>query len=76
MRENCAAWSLRTERLAVTPDWNGMLAEVPPRATNLRLTDVEHYLTLQCVSRAIDCGDAVEDWKSAPYLLNFMESYS
>ncbi|MEZ5285581.1 MAG: hypothetical protein R2712_12415 [Vicinamibacterales bacterium] len=66
---------VRTERLAVTPDRNGMLAEVPAKVPSLTPTDVEHYLALQRVSRATESGDALEYWKSAPYLLNFMEDY-
>jgi len=66
---------VRTERLAVTADRNGMLAEVPPADARLEATDLEAYLGLQRVSRALDEADTLEYWKSAPYLLNFMDEY-
>jgi hypothetical protein len=66
---------VRTERLAVTADRNGMLKDVPPRPTPLLPTDVEHYLGVQRVSSTVDAGEAIEYWKSAPYLLNFMDDY-
>jgi hypothetical protein len=65
----------RTERLAVTPDRNGMLAEVVAADSRLSDLDVDHYLALQRVARVTGAADTVEYWKSAPYLLNFMEDY-
>lgn len=64
----------RTERLAATDDRSGMLREqrVPVR---LEDTDVRQYLAASRVATALDHGEIVEYWKSAPYLLNFMEDY-
>jgi Helicase conserved C-terminal domain len=66
---------VRTERLAVTADRNGMLKDVASGHTPLLAADIEQYLALQRISRAVDGGDAMEYWKSAPYLLNFMDDY-
>lgn len=66
---------VRTERLALTENRDGMLAEVPSKAMRLEPQDLESYLALQEVARAVDHGDTLDYWKSAPYLLNFMDNY-
>lgn len=66
---------VRTERLAATDDRSGMLTQVPPRGVDLRASDVRSYVTLQRVARAVGEPDVVEYWKSAPYVLNFMDDY-
>jgi len=65
----------RTERLAVTADRSGMLREVDGQAPALTAEQVRGYLDTQRVARALDQRDVVEYWKSAPYLLSFMEDY-
>jgi hypothetical protein len=66
---------VRTERLAVTPDRNGMLKEVPASAVNLQPGDLPAYVAMQRVAGVVNHGDTLEYWKSAPYALNFMEDY-
>lgn len=66
---------VRTERLAVTADRSGMLTEVPTQAMTLSAHDVDGFLGIQKVARALGQPDALEYWKSAPYLLSFMDSY-
>lgn len=66
---------VRTERLALTPDRNGMLAEVKQMRPQLTASDVEQYLGLQGVVRSLESDEVLEYWKSAPYLLNFMDDY-
>ena len=66
---------VRTERLALSADRDGMLEEVKPSSAVLKASDLEHYIGLQRVARQLDHGDLIEYWKSAPYLLNFMEDY-
>lgn len=66
---------VRTERLAVSDDRNGMLVHRPSDGLKISTTDVQQYLTLQNIARALQHHDVVEYWKSAPYLLNFMENY-
>ena len=65
----------RTERLAVTADRSGMLKEIPSTA-KLESADLESYVAVQHVARALDQHDTMEYWKSSPYLLSFMEHYS
>jgi hypothetical protein len=64
----------RTERLAVTSDRSGMLREIASSA-RLEESDVRQYLSSSRVATALDQGEIVEYWKSAPYLLNFMDEY-
>jgi hypothetical protein len=66
---------VRTERLALSADRNGMLTEVSPQQVPLTPGDVEQYLALQRIARAVRHEDVLEYWKSAPYLLNFMDDY-
>ena len=66
---------VRTERLAVTPDRDGMLVHRPTDQVRLEARDVENYCALQDVARILRVGDTMEYWKAAPYLLNFMEGY-
>jgi hypothetical protein len=64
----------RTERLAVSPDRNGMLSEVPT-SVHLEPNDVKSYVQTQRLVRCFGRYDMMEYWKSAPYLLNFMDNY-
>ncbi len=64
----------RTERLAATSDRSGMLREIPS-SSRLEPSDVRQYLAAAGVAQALDHGEIVEYWKSAPYLLNFMDEY-
>lgn len=66
---------VRTERLAASPDRDGMLAEIPCHNTKLEPQDLEAYLSLQAIARLLGQQDTLEYWKSAPYLLNFMDNY-
>jgi hypothetical protein len=66
---------VRTEKLAATEDRNGMLEEVPPGSLRLAVQDLESYLSIRRILDASGVGDAIEYWKSAPYLLNFMDGY-
>jgi hypothetical protein len=64
----------RSERLAVHDDRDGML-EHRDISAPLAPSDVRGYLALQELARLLEEPDTVEYWKSAPYLLNFMEGY-
>ena len=64
----------RTERLAATPDRDGMLAE-PVVPVSVAPDDLRSYLRLGDLARAVGHHDPTEYWKSAPYLVNFMEHY-
>jgi hypothetical protein len=76
LQDRLAQVMCRTERLAVDPGRNGMLRTVPAEL-ELHAGDVTAYPRLQEVARAVGHHDTIEYWKSAPYLLSFMdESYS
>jgi len=66
---------VRTERLAASADRDGMLRVVAPYHVQLTAGDISSFLTVQQVARALGQPDVLEYWKSAPYLLNFMEEY-
>ena len=64
----------RTERLAATPDRDGMLcelnAEVPMKPDDLRA-----YVRVGNLAENVKQNEPTEYWKSSPYLVNFMERY-
>lgn len=64
----------RTERLAVSGQRNGMLRQCM-RLSSPRESDVRHYLQLQDIARIVEQPDMTELWKSAPYLMNFLDGY-
>ena len=66
---------VRTERLAVTADRSGMLKEVTCPNVLVMSRDIDSFLALQKLARSLDVPDVMEYWKSAPYLLNFMDEY-
>ena len=65
----------RTERLKATKDATGMLLEVPCAGLHLTPGDVRGFLALEEIGRAVDQPQVLEYWKSAPYLLSFMDDY-
>ena len=65
----------RTERMRVANAADGMLREVPVRDVELLAGDVRAFTQLQRVAREVGQPEVVEYWKSAPYLLNFMDNY-
>lgn len=66
---------VRTERLSITPDRNGMLEERHPDGVQLETADLESFTAVDALARELDAGDMLEYWKSAPYLLTFMDDY-
>ncbi len=64
----------RTERLAATPDRDGMLHE-PDTPVEVKPVDLRAYLRLGNLAEAVNHHEPTEYWKSAPYLVNFMEKY-
>jgi hypothetical protein len=64
---------VRTERLASTPDRNGMLKTAAPSA-DLAKDDVLDFVALQRAARAVGrTENVVEYWKSSAFVLNFMD---
>lgn len=66
---------VRTERLAVTADRSGMLVERGPMGVGLEARDAVAYREMQAIAKALEHPDTMEFWKSAPWLLSFMEGY-
>jgi hypothetical protein len=66
---------VRTERLAVTPDRNGMLVEKPSIGVGVAPDDARSYTQVQRLARLVEHSDTMEYWKSSPWLLNFMDQY-
>ena len=65
----------RTERLASSADRSGMLIDSNRLKTTLEKDDVVQYLAIRELANAVGNNDILAFWKSAPYLLNFMEDY-
>ena len=65
----------RTERLRASSDVRGMLLEVPCRDLQLTAGDVGDFLALEKIGREVRQPNVIEYWKSAPYLLSFMDDY-
>ncbi|SPD74790.1 conserved hypothetical protein [uncultured Desulfobacterium sp.] len=63
---------VRTERLSIDADRNGMLEDVLEKDENLERGDLISFSTLDSIAQTLKAGDTVEYWKSAPYILNTM----
>ena len=63
----------RTERLAATPNRDGMLADKPLTGLRLAAEDLRSWQTFDEVARQVDRHDVFEYWRSTPYPLNLME---
>jgi hypothetical protein len=68
---------VRTERLAATENRGGMLDTASSRAVcDVTTRDVRSFVDVDRVAAALHgVPSMVEYWKSAPYLLNFMDDY-
>jgi hypothetical protein len=66
---------VRTERLASSPRRGEMLWEKDMPNNDLCVADVRAWLALQEIADKLSQGDCIEYWKSAPYVLNFMDRY-
>lgn len=64
---------VRTERLSVSLTPDGMLAESRSDLGGLAPADLRAFAVVDRIARNLNAGDAVEYWKSAPYLLNIMD---
>ncbi len=66
---------VRTERARGAATGDDMVREVPDAQSPVSAVDVGRYLGVQRMVRAVNGPDMIEYWKSAPYLLNFMDEY-
>lgn len=64
---------VRTERLSVSSDRGGMLGAGLGATSQLACEDLVQFTLVDGVAKTLDCGETVEYWKSAPYLLNLMD---
>ena len=64
----------RTERVPETKERDAMVSE-PGVYTEIQSQDICQARALDDVVRAVGAQDAMEYWKSAPYLINFMKDY-
>ena len=65
----------RTERTLASGKRDGMLRTVPPRGLQLSPRDLVDFVRVKRVGREIGNGQVLNYWKSAPYLLSFLEGY-
>lgn len=66
----------RKERIAGSIIHDDMLEDKSAKRLPVLTTkDIQHYLALQKIACCLDHGDMIEYWKSASYLLNFMDGY-
>lgn len=67
---------VRSERLAVTQNRDGMLVDIRSSENKVQPEDIKSYLALERLAEKLSVSySPLELWKSAPYLLNFMEAY-
>jgi len=66
----------RTERLASSQSRGGMLLDELRGEGSLEGADIRAFLGSQRIAEALEQGDVIEYWKSAPYLFNFMDDYA
>ncbi len=67
---------VRTERLSVSADRNGMLRETRIGDGTLEPADIRRYVGLDRVASLVQAGDQLEYWKSSAYPLNLMDTYN
>lgn len=64
----------RTERIGAAGQHDAMLSQTV-RTPGLKDSDIQQYLLAQSVADLLNQPDVMELWKSAPYLLNFLDGY-
>jgi hypothetical protein len=68
---------VRSERLAATPDRDGMLDVGTDAACTVQRSDVDSFVATDQIAQKLDrVPSMIEYWKSAPYLYNFMDEYA
>jgi len=64
----------RTERLAATPDRDGMLRQLNLPGVKITANDIRSWRSLDAIAAAVDSKqDVFEFWRSSPYPLSIME---
>lgn len=67
---------VRTERLASTPDRDGMLGEASMPGLALAERDLYDFRFVSRVAAALGQQDMLEYWRSSPYVLELMDGYA
>ena len=65
----------RTERLRPTGGNDGMLRTASGNGVGLLASEVGAFAKLEAVAELVEQPGVIEYWKSAPYLLSFMDKY-
>ena len=65
----------RTERLQVSATTDGMIKQVSSEGVELTAQDVQDFLGIERIGKEVGHPSVLEYWKSAPYLLSFMDDY-
>ena len=66
---------VRTERLASTPDRDGMIVRKELTGADVVAQDLRNYASDHAVAELVKAHDVLEYWRSAPYLFEFMDAY-
>jgi hypothetical protein len=66
---------VRTERLAATPDRDGMIRAMELPGVEVTPRDVRAYVSDAAVGKVLNSHDILEYWRSSPYLFEFMDAY-
>ncbi len=66
---------VRTERLGVSQDRNGMVQDCRHHC-EVRAEDLLGFANLDSICYTLGAGDHLELWKSSPYLLSFADEYA
>ena len=66
---------VRTERLAATPDRDGMIKASELPGVEVAARDVRAYISDAAVGEVVNSADVLEYWRSAPYLFELMDAY-
>ena len=66
---------VRTERLASTPDRDGMIVGKELPGVELTSRDVLSFVSDSAVGKTLKSHDLLEYWRSSPYLFEFMDAY-
>jgi len=74
LRKQLLSVMARTERVPSTDKRNAMVI-APTLETEIVAADLHRARALDQLVRAVGAQEAIEYWKSAPYLLNFMKGY-
>lgn len=65
----------RTERLASTPDRDGMIRVMELPGVEVLPQDFRRYASDNAVAKLLKASDVLEYWRSAPHLFEFMDEY-